>query len=106
MVTKILELRGKFKLEKNEDFIYSTTPEPFYSDEYVEWLEILVLEKMDDVTDLKKKIVELKDIERDKYKNAKNKRGENYAHGALLAYKKIEQIIENKRVDNIINADI
>ena len=42
-----------------------------------------------------KKIVELKDIERKEYQKAKNDRDRNYSHGALLAYKKIGQIIES-----------
>jgi len=45
--------------------------------------------------DLMKKIVELKDIERKEYQKATNDRDRNYAHGALLAYKKIGQILEN-----------
>ena len=50
--------------------------------------------------DLMKKIVELKDIERKEYQKATNDRDRNYAHGALLAYKKIGQLLENACVGN------
>lgn len=48
MKTEILELRRKFREETKENITYETKPEPFYSDEYVDWLEKLVIIQSND----------------------------------------------------------